>query len=151
MTTSTDPAEQFRREYLDQVRNIIRRYGYAVQCVMGVENGPRSFAYTVGLTACSRPEFAVSGTSPEHSQWLLNSIARKVIAGAVYRNGDRPKGIQKPHPPCLLQIPDEYLVIARQIYDRPISALQLALPDRRGRYPWDDGCTQYQDLLGLMV
>jgi Domain of unknown function (DUF4262) len=58
--------------------------GWAVQYV---EDDRRPFAYTVGLTRRELPELLVTGVSPPRALRLLDTVARRALAGDSLRPG----------------------------------------------------------------
>ncbi|MBV9025908.1 MAG: DUF4262 domain-containing protein [Streptomycetaceae bacterium] len=70
--------------YLDRLRGIIRRNGYAVQYVFAdPESGAPPFTYTVGLHRARGYEPALSGLASKVSMGVLNSLVARLDAGSV--------------------------------------------------------------------
>lgn len=133
--------------YIEEVQRLIRTHGWAVQWVEGdpkrgkedPEGAP--FAYTVGLTDLGHPEIVLSNVSPELGSQLLNHLGKLVRNGRFFLHGDRPEdAIQPPYLPVFLDASEQYLNIATFMY-RPqyLRAIQMVLPDKDHRYPWNDG------------
>lgn len=128
-------------DYTSIIRDKILVHGWAVQYV---EDDRRPFAYTIGLHLLGLPELLVTGLAPKQALWLLNSCAKRVMAGLRPRPGDQlslPAGTR-------LEIvgvaqPDAHMGIGVAIEGPDITALQLVWADGRGRWPWapnfDDG------------
>ena len=147
MCFQCDNPELNYADYLDTViLPIVHRNGWAVQ---GVE-GRRPFAYTVGLTDCGLPELVVPGLGAGPAAGLLNDVARQVLRHDVV------PGQQLSSSHGQLQVlavarPQEHLLTATALYGDDVRAVQLVLPDGRGRYPWQAGCRSQrggQRLLG---
>lgn len=137
-------------DYLDLLREKIRRRGWVVQYV---EDGRHSFAYTIGLHARRLPELLVTGLEPRHAQWLLDTFAKRTLGGPTPVAGQRvllPAGARVE----LTEVgqPDAHMGMATAIEGGDITALQLVWADDRGRWPWapnfDDGC-RFQPVLGI--
>jgi hypothetical protein len=112
-------------------RETIRRYGWALQAVLGDEEGP-PFVYTVGLSGFGHPELVLFATSQATAAVVLNDLGELVRAGQVLRAGDA-IGLRsgRVH---LLTFPEsaEWLFAANDLYRSsdgpPIPAL-IVLPD----------------------
>lgn len=66
----------------------IRRYGWALQAVLGEDDSP-PFVYTVGLTGFGHPELILFATSQATAASVLNDLGEVVRAGRVLAAGDR--------------------------------------------------------------
>jgi hypothetical protein len=66
----------------------IRRYGWALQAVLGEDDSP-PFVYTVGLTGFGHPELILFATSQATAASVLNDLGELVRAGRVLAAGDR--------------------------------------------------------------
>lgn len=131
-----------RGRYLDQVRSVIARNGWAVQGVIGTRTQP-AFAYTVGMTARGLPELITYGLHVKTAQTVLNTAARRLTGGDdVYAHGRIATGLANMDPVLIESATDRPLVIARQVFpDREVRALQLVWPDPVGLWPWQPGST----------
>jgi hypothetical protein len=69
-------------------RDTIRRHGWALQAVLGDEDGP-PFVYTVGLTGFGHPELIVFATAQAVAGRLLNQLGELVRAGRALHAGER--------------------------------------------------------------
>jgi len=69
-------------------RDTIRRHGWALQAVLGDEDGP-PFVYTVGLTGFDHPELIVFATAQAVAGRLLNELGELVRGGRVLHAGER--------------------------------------------------------------
>jgi hypothetical protein len=143
-TKARAAAATFIESRMGAVSRDVSTTGWSIQVVPGDENAP-PWAYTVGLWASYRaPEFTMAGLPVEHMAIILNAIAERVAAGESIDVADEINGIC----PCSLTvrpvhaswrhtnmftISDRYYGYVRPGY------LQVAWPDRRGRYPGDRG------------
>src|ERR1700761_410105 len=126
------------------VSDDIRTFGWSVSAVMGDAIAP-PWAYTIGLwLGFQGPELTMFGLPVEHMTIILNAIGERVAQGAVIEAGDVIDGIcpcplsLRPvragwHSTSLFAVSDRY-----HGYVRP-PVLQVAWPDRRGRFPGDPG------------
>jgi hypothetical protein len=133
------------RDYQNYMRQLIMRYGWAVQ---GVERDGihRPWAYTVGLTPHRRPELVITGMGLTRATKVLNGVAEHLV------HADAPEpGTQAalPDGPLVeivtVDAPWAHLNLAVEFYGNRIRALQLVHADKRGRWPWDD---DYQGVRG---
>jgi hypothetical protein len=69
-------------------RDTIRRHGWALQAVLGDEDGP-PFVYTVGLTGFAHPELILFATAQTSAGQLLNELGELVRSGRVLAAGQR--------------------------------------------------------------
>jgi hypothetical protein len=69
-------------------RDTIRRHGWALQSVLGDEDGP-PFVYTVGLTGFGHPELIVFATAQVVAGRLLNELGELVRGGRALHAGER--------------------------------------------------------------
>jgi hypothetical protein len=136
-TDLMDPIEAV----LEQHRAIIDRVGWAVTMV-GAGDRDRGFAYTVGLTALSAPEFVIAGLPSGVMQNLLNDLAVRVVShGERFTSGQRVSGLIRGYDAIIVdgakssRLPTN---IAYEIYGADaVTRQQVVWPDAAGRYPWD--------------
>ena len=89
-----------RADYLDHVRRVIARYGWAVQDVARDRVHP-PWAYTVGLTTFGQPELVATGLSRRRAADLLNGVAEHLLHAAAPRPGEQVKLVDGPaHSDC---------------------------------------------------
>lgn len=69
-------------------RDTIRRHGWALQAVLGDEDGP-PFAYTVGLTGFGHAELILFATAQATAATVLNDLGELVRGGRELRAGER--------------------------------------------------------------
>ena len=142
-----------RADYLDYMRSIMDRCGWAVQ---GIErDGPHPpWAYTVGLTRLGRPELLVTGMSLHRATHLLNDMAAHALHADNPKLGAR---VELTDGPVIQMIqvaePTAHLVIATEMFGPRIRALQVVHADDRGHWPWECGYRGVrggQPVLGLV-
>ena len=140
-----------RADYLDHVRRVTARYGWAVQHVERDRVRP-PWAYTVGLTTFGQPELVATGLSRRRAADLLNGMAEHLLHAAAPRPGEQVKMVDGP----FIQIveiaePTAYLTIAVELFGPHIRALQVVHADDRGHWPWEPeyrGAQGGQPMLG---
>ena len=142
-----------RADYLDFMRDIMDRCGWAVQ---GVErDGPHPpWAYTVGLTRLGRPELVVTGMSLHRATHLLNDMAAHALHADNPKLGER---VELTGGPVIQMVqvaePTAHLLIATEMFGPRIRALQIVHADDRGHWPWECGYRGVrggQPVLGLV-
>src|SRR5215469_3110123 len=126
-------------DYLDYMRDIIDTHGWAVQAVERYRVRP-PWAYTVGLTAASRPELVVTGMSRSRAAHLLDDVAAHVLHAGPLVPGEQHALEGGP----LIEVveltePSAHLVMAVELFGKEIRAQQLVHADDRGHWPWDVG------------
>jgi len=112
-----------RADYLDHLRRVIARYGWAVQEVERDGAHP-SWAYTIGLTTFGQPELVATGLSRHRAADLLNGMAGHLLHAAAPPPGEQIKLADGP----LVQIaevaePAAHLAIAVELFGPHIRAL----------------------------
>lgn len=143
-------------DYLVRIQALIEQHGWAVQGVFGTEDDPAiPFGYTVGLTLKDLPEVIIFGLSPALTQSTLNTVATRMIERGAHQAGELIDYVfQGPYEPMAVDVDaryleQEYLTVVGRLYgDRNPSALQLVIPDKEQRFPWDDGYAMDSPLLG---
>ncbi len=144
-----DNPDKTQTDYLDLLREQILIHGWIVQYV---EHDRRPWAYTIGLHGHGLPELLVTGLAPKKAVWLLNTFAKRTLAGLSSAPGDQvslPAGTRLE----LVRIarPDAHLDMAIAVEGPGITAVQLVWADGRGRWPWApgfDGGLRCQPVLG---
>jgi hypothetical protein len=122
-------------EYARQIEDHLTTHGWMVNHVEN--NGGRnpSFAYTVGLSLHSHPEFIIFGCPPYPAYRALEPLAHAVLAGRRFDEGDDLSDLYAGRPE-LLRLPDSttHLYAANDMFrqpgEPPIPALQLLWPAR---------------------
>lgn len=124
------------RDYLQNLRKIVRGHGWAVQFV---ESEKRPFAYTIGLHDKGLPELLITGLPPQTSARLLNSMAHQIVDDGVALLPAMHIDYQDEFLLEVVQVdnPDVHLKFAVALCGPQIRALQLVWTDDRRRWPWD--------------
>jgi hypothetical protein len=122
-------------------RETIRRYGWALQAVLGDEEEP-PFVYTVGLTGFGHPELILFATSQATAATVLNDLGELVRAGHGLAAGEfirlRSGDVH------LLAFPESaaWLLAANDLYRTPdgppVPALLVVPADEQVPTPGDD-------------
>jgi hypothetical protein len=125
-------------------RDTIRRHGWALQAVLGDEEGP-PFVYTVGLSGFAHPELVLFATSPGTAAAVLNDLGELVRAGQVLAAGDTISLRNgRVH---LLTFPEsaEWLFAANELYRSgpPVPALLVIPQDELTPEPDIDLCCSF--------
>ena len=147
-----DHPEATVQEWLDAVREMVQKHGWAVQFV---ESDRMAYAYTVGLHERGLPELLVTGLSPKRATHLLNSVADYLVDGGKPLPGELISIAGGP-PLEVVQVqhPDAHMNVAVALYGPDVRALQLVWPDDQGRRPWDPAFSNgkaRQSVLGVRV
>lgn len=122
-------------------QDTIRRYGWALQAVLGDEDGP-PFVYTVGLGAFGHAELILFATTQATAATVLNDLGELVRAGRVLAPGER-VGVRSGHV-HLLHFPgaENWLYAAddhaRASGDGPVRALLVVPADDLVPTPGED-------------
>lgn len=138
MCWSCDHPDKTREDYLDVLRDIIRRHGWAVQAV---EDHRAPFSYTIGLHHRGLPEMLVTGLPPERAAQLLNDAADGVLKQGMPPPGTRLTLLgRQPVEVVEVDHPEAHMYLAYDIArGRSIAARQLVWADALGRWPWARG------------
>jgi len=122
-------------EYWDRMQDRILANGWTVQYVVGEDSRNPSFAYTIGLSRYAHPEIIVFTCHPECAMRSLEPLARAVLDGRRFDEGDDLTGLYPYSENAeLLRFPDSstHLFMANTMYrtpgQPPIPALQLYWP-----------------------
>ena len=127
-----------RDEYMDYLVAKIAQYGWSIQYVEHDRHHP-PFAYTVGLTSHGFPELAVTGATVERSAHLLNGSAIDLHRSGGVSPGERWAFADTELEAVEVSTPDAHLLVACELYDRQVEAVQLVYCDDRGKWPWEVG------------
>lgn len=122
-------------------RETIRRHGWALQGVLGDEDGP-PFVYTVGLSGFGHPELILFATSQATAATVLNDLGELVRAGHRLTAGE----FIRLHSGdvYLLEFPESaaWLLAANDLYRTPdgppVPALLVVPVDELVPSPGDD-------------
>jgi hypothetical protein len=127
------------QDYLDHMRALMVRHGWAVQQVEGDRIHP-PYAYTLGLTDCGLPELVITGMALSRAARLLNRVAEHTIHAEPPAAGEQIPLVGGPLVEIVeLPHPDAHLDTAVALFGRTLRALQLVWADDRGRWPWERG------------
>lgn len=149
MCWQCDNPDKTLGDYLHLLRGKIRQHGWVVQYV---ECDRRPFAYTIGLHDRGLPELLVTGLAPKRALWLLNTFAKRVVAGLTPAAGEEislPAGTRVEI--VDVEHPDAHMGMAIALEGPDVSAVQLVWADSRNRWPWAPGFDngyRYQPVLG---
>lgn len=128
-----------RLDYLDHMRGLIARHGWAVQGVERDRARP-PWAYTTGLTERGRRELVVTGLPLGRAAGLLNEVAAHVLHAGDLTPGEQ---IELDEGPAIEIVkvtePAAHLEMAIQLFGRRVRAVQVVHCDDRGHWPWDVG------------
>jgi hypothetical protein len=122
-------------EYWGRMQDRILANGWTVQYVVGEDSRNPTFAYTIGLSRYAHPEIIVFTCHPECAMRSLEPLARAVLDGRRFDEGDDLTGLYPYSENAeLLRFPDSstHLFMANTMYrtpgQPPIPALQLYWP-----------------------
>ena len=128
--------------YLDHMRRLIRKHGWAIQWVG--ETPP--FAYTCGLSTRQQPlpEIVIAGVGQHVAGLILNDIAKRIIEGSLKLNPatiytDVLDGVPVKFrylPACWIE--DRLKVVCSLQTSTPV-AWQVIWPDKDGKFEGDQG------------
>lgn len=129
-----------------KIASLVNEHGLALQHVLpGESDAEPAFTYTIGLYQNYRhPEICLVGFRPELSHTLLNLLGEAIKNGSTFREGPPYAEVIQNYPVYFLTLNTSQvkstLVRAWVFYegDTP-PALQLFLPDKNGKFPWDEG------------
>lgn len=138
------PAYWDREE--QQWREGIAQHGWLVLSIAGDGDRP-AFQYTVGLTEQDLPELVVYGLGAEVGMHALNDVARRLVDGARFADGELVPGVlDGDYRTQLWEVTwlQDPLGAAFRLYgEDAVRVRQLVVPDLDDRLPWEDG---YSDL-----
>lgn len=137
----------------ERVAQTIRRYGVALEFVMGNDHDwPRDFAYTIGLFGLRHPELVVLSAGDHTAGALLNLLSDRIRAGENLIPGSLLTFEHWRHRVMIETVPNpgEIVFAANRHYQRPAAAsvpvYQLTYDDKAGNFPWEAG---YQEAPNL--
>lgn len=125
--------EEFKKQYLREIEEIVDRHGWAVQ---GVGPDP-SWAYTVGLNILGHPELVIVGLPMSMAMDILNRAARVHIDYGIVPGA--PVDIDYSVIFQTRRIAATHLNVARAFQRESFqeTAIQLVWPDEDGVYRED--------------
>lgn len=150
MCWQCDNPDKTLDDYLAILRSTILSHGWAVQYV---EHPRAPYAYTIGLHPHGLSELLVTGVSAYHATWVLNTVARRAVAGKELVAGHQwwlPAGARLE----LVEVsePSAHMDMAIALEGPGVRAIQLVWADDRRRWPWApdfDGGGRIQPVLGM--
>jgi hypothetical protein len=131
-------------------RNVLQRLeatGWFVNKIAEDGEGP-GFAYSFGLYERYRhPEIIIFGLPLDTMHRLINDIGKQVSGGKQYGDGDQSRDLLEDYTCVFRRVnPLRYrstLTWTVWYYQSAsFPALQLFWPDKAGRFPWDQGCSE---------
>ena len=135
MCWKCDHPEATMADWIAHVWGKIDRRGWAIQYV---EDGLRSFAYTIGLHDFGLPELLITGVAPASAQRLLNDMAERTIIDGMPAAGSQ---VPTEDPPFVeiveVDHPEAHMGMASAIQGSNYTARQLVWADVHGALPWD--------------
>jgi len=152
---------QFQRNLskaMQTIRANIDQYGWHFTGVFpDGESGLQTyFSYTTGLIERGHPEIVVTGLNPNTAHRLVQiAYDEFILNGHVFTDGEESTGLATlpvRFRTCRADHPEYPLSMGRRLYGvETFPALQMVLPDKDGKWPWEDGVDENmkrtQDLL----
>lgn len=138
-----------REDMEEEVRENVREHGCHVMLVAREDEGA-DFGYSIGLYKnFEQPELICIGLSPEVTHQLLNEMLTLIEQGEVFHEGDELDLLEgyvcvlkEVHPSRYA----EYFGYATGFYGGDeFPAFQVVWPDKKHRYPGDEGCWISED------
>jgi hypothetical protein len=136
------------RGRVERVRADIERYGLHVTGVIPTANAdlPYPFTYTTALEVpYGHPELLVVGIPPELAHQVINAAVAQIKEGKRYGEGTH--DVLQGFPVYARRVPDDpdtydelFGECVRACGGRDFDVLQLVLPDKQRRFPWDPDC-----------
>lgn len=124
---------------LEQTKQLIDRFGWAVRKVGGNRPGDRRVSYTVGLTAMGHPEVVITGMPFEGSHAFLNYIGDLVREGRRFQPGTMTHDLTDVNTVGFITVTEtDELSAVEELYGS-VDALQMIWTDTFGKYPWEPG------------
>lgn len=129
------------RDVHTKLTDDVERHGFSVLWVFDEEGEEPDFAYSVGLWgSCHHPEFVVVGLPQEISVRVISEIARMVVSGQRFGEGDRVRDVLEGFEVLIGHV-GRNSVQANMVQsvwfsgDTNLDALQVLWPDRWGTFP----------------
>jgi len=127
---------------------IVEKYGWHVMSVAPRVGGEGDvFSYSTGLfLRTGQPEVIICGLDPTTSAHIINEIGRQLQSGLTFKTDQQYGDIFANEVKCQFRTVhiahySEYVCWTQWFYEGeffPVS--QCFWPDRRGLFPWDEGC-----------
>lgn len=121
--------------------------GWSMRFVFPTPSSPGvDFTYTIGLTEkFNAPELIIFGVG-QSAGGILAKAVRKLEAGHRHSDWEVDRDIIRGFGLCFRSVTLESasgsLVAAHDLYGSAMRVMQIVSPDRRGAYPWEDGCME---------
>lgn len=144
------PKKKSLTEIRTRLDKNVLEFGWSVQAVLpGETPSDPSFAYTIGFAETfGHPEIMMVGFDPQLMMQLLNGIGELIRSGVRVGDWDSSDNVITGYPVWFRQVSDE---VARswargasercRVNGAPFSLLQMFLPDAKGLFPWEAGCS----------
>lgn len=132
-------------EVVEKIEGVIKEHGFAVQPVMGGPADGGGFCYTIGLTKhLNHPEVYMVGFDPKLCATLLRDVGDLIKDGYDFRNPTLCDRVIKDYNVAFRPVEAESVAehggIGLVVLGGEFEAVQMFLPDRDGKFPWDEGC-----------
>ena len=129
-------------EFYKRIRQNIETAG---RMVLAVSDNP-PFCYSIGNAERGLPEIYVAGIADSSMQWIINEVSERMVAGDKFLDGAM-ISLGGAFPVKAVTMSDEgrleRLIQAGQYYGHDdYCAIQLIVPDTRGRFPDDPNCDE---------
>ena len=125
----------------------VERYGWSFMYVAPRADDPVKepvWGYTIGVyRTWSHPELVVFGPPHEHAHGILANVVDRIARGERLEVGREYRGILEDYGCRFLTVDPKwygaFLGFAQWFYESPrdFPVIQLVLPDKEGRYPWE--------------
>lgn len=133
---------------MNELRASIREHGWHVTAVFPTAaSDGEYFAYTTGLwETFKHPELVIFGLGLQTAHAIFFEIVRRIRAGEAFRDGDDVAGLSEGDYLTRMRSapnkhPDYPISLTSRYYGhRKYELLQLVLPDKEHRWPWEAGC-----------
>lgn len=119
--------------------------GWSMRFVFPTASSPGvDFTYTIGLTEkFNAPELVIFGVG-QSGGGILTKAVQKLEAGHRFSDWEVDREIIRGFSLCFRSVTVESasgsLVAAHDLYGSAMRVMQIVSPDRRGAYPWEEGC-----------
>lgn len=135
--------------YLNELREDIAQYGFAIQFV---GDDRRPFAYTIGLHEIGLHELLVTGLSADASSRVLYTVGCQMMAEGLRLVPSAHINLAGEFHLEVVEVehPDVHLKFAVDLCGTSIRAYQLVWADARGRWPWDPRWTHGRRLQAVL-
>jgi hypothetical protein len=139
------PADE--REYEAQIRRDVEQHGCHVAIVPQGQGGTLC-AFTIGLWRTHRhPEVVVFGMARATAEELLDLVQDEVETGRVFAAGARDADLLHGYPLEFRAVEQTRVAMFEPAVEfhggADFPMLQAFWPDRRGRFPWDEGVQEH--------